>query len=311
MPGQVKRILLNPSEFFNVNFQVYKDKTSQKAVDSGKKKVCAEHSVAATGWVIQVPVKRKDDVTGLTWDDTEEHLVGFVQRYDANGAPVFEERSLNKDGSLVFDGNNPKHRADFEIWQLHPEMKINPLVDQVDGRPYVRRNWRFFVENVDEVASPTVDRFEEDYKAMTLINSVKLEDTAILMGTGKYGRSFCNMPQLIEAAAFKGAKQHLIALLKNPTGPSQITRLFKDLAAVKELDLLVKNIDAGQILFFDNKIQRIDGHVLAEIKAPVTGDVIDKATHLLGMYPGKREWTKDLSEWMRLPQEGKAPLPKK
>jgi len=288
-PGQIRRVRLSPAEFHTVDKKIYPDADATKATWSGKETRCAEHSIPANGWTINA------EVDGIT----QPFLVGFVDRYDTDGSPVFREVSFGNEGVVVFDGNKPRDVQDFEVIQLYLEMKVDPLAPEVAGAPYVRRNWRFYVEDVAQEAKGYTDNFKLENEIRNKLASLVQEDINILMGPPVWGRGFCLQPHLVGKGTIDAGIRHLMTIFQGKDGATRITKLLKSLMEVKELEVLVSGLKGKHIIALDDQIQRADGVTLAKLKEPLKGTDSQIAEQILGMYPTNKDWNEKLSKWLR------------
>lgn len=298
LPGQIRRVKLAPHEFFTVNKKLYPHADTEKASWSGQEVRCAEHSIPASGWTInvEVDVLQPDGTIGK---ERQPFLVGFVERYDTDGSPIFREVSFGKNGILTFNGDNPKDVRDFETIQLYHEMREDPLAPEKDGEKAVRRNWRFYLENVGLESKGDAEKFRTENEIRNKLAVLTQEDINILMGAPAWNRGFCFQTQLVGKGTLDAGVMYLLKIMNGKEGHTRVNKLLKSLMEVKELDLLAAGLKKNLIITLDDQIQRNDGVQLAKLKAPLVGTDSQKAEAILAMYPTNKDWNEKLSKWLR------------
>jgi hypothetical protein len=240
-PGQVVRLMINPARQKNVkatygtdnNVGLPQEHQSIRSMRNGAV------SLSPNRWTLNYDGK---DIT-----------VGFLERLDANGAPVWSTGArFNPDGVISLSGDDPGHREIYRIAQIAPYLK--------DGK-FARKNnpnWLFRIEKPGESAQDDsiLAEFDRTTFLQNTISTLDDEQLSILVSGYQDGLNFYAKPDIIGLP--KAIKAFLVSRIQAKQYEDLENKL-SDLAAFCEIEFIKKALDEKDLIISGNKIAKKDG----------------------------------------------------
>jgi hypothetical protein len=234
-PGDIIKIRLNPSLWFNVFEQRGTSQDYNRPTQTGMVKKIGQHGIPSP-WTIR-------------WNRAP-YQVGFLEGYDTNGNARYSHPIFNDQGEMVFNGDRVGDRERFFVIQLHPQMKQDPLSGME------RKTWKFEIVDADKDSAGITQNFEAK---LALLNRIKDLDEASLNTLTKamlHDKIFLSRPDLVGKP--KAIRAILIKMVEDGK-IKNIQQMFKDLDDVNKIELVYDSLVAKKLLVTEKELMRYDG----------------------------------------------------
>jgi len=234
-PGDIIKIRLNPSLWFNVFEQRGTSQDYNRPTQTGMVKKIGQHGIPSP-WTIR-------------WNRAP-YQVGFLEGYDTNGNARYSHPIFNDQGEMVFNGDRVGDRERFFVIQLHPQMKQDPLSGME------RKTWKFEMVDADKDSAGITQNFEAK---LALLNRIKDLDEASLNTLTKamlHDKIFLSRPDLVGKP--KAIRAILIKMVEDGK-LKNVQQMFKDLDDVNKIELVYDSLVAKKLLVTEKELMRYDG----------------------------------------------------
>jgi hypothetical protein len=234
-PGDIIKIRLNPSLWFNVFEQRGTSQDYNRPTQTGMVKKIGQHGIPSP-WTIR-------------WNRAP-YQVGFLEGYDTNGNARYSHPIFNDQGEMVFNGDRVGDRERFFVIQLHPQMKQDPLSGME------RKTWKFEMVDADKDSAGITQNFEAK---LALLNRIKDLDEASLNTLTKamlHDKIFLSRPDLVGKP--KATRAILIKMVEDGK-LKNVQQMFKDLDDVNKIELVYDSLVAKKLLVTEKELMRYDG----------------------------------------------------
>jgi hypothetical protein len=234
-PGEVVKVRLNPSLWFNVFEQRGTSQDYNRPTQTGMVKKIGQHGIPSP-WTIR-------------WNRSP-FQVGFLEGYDTNGTARYIHPLFNEQGEMVFSGDRIGDRERFFVIQLHPQMRQDPLTG------LERSNWKFEIVDADKDSAGITQNFEAK---LALLNKIKDLDEASLNTLTKsmlHERAFLGRPDLVGKP--KAIRAILIKMVEDGR-LKNVQQMMKDLDDVNKIELVYDSLVSKKLLVTEKDLMRYDG----------------------------------------------------
>jgi hypothetical protein len=234
-PGDIIKIRLNPSLWFNVFEQRGTSQDYNRPTQTGMVKKIGQHGIPSP-WTIR-------------WNRAP-YQVGFLEGYDTNGNARYSHPIFNDQGEMVFNGDRVGDRERFFVIQLHPQMKQDPLSGME------RKTWKFEIVDADKDSAGITQNFEAK---LALLNRIKDLDEASLNTLTKamlHDKTFLSRPDLVGKP--KAIRAILIKMVEEGK-LKNVQQMFKDLDDVNKIELVYDSLVAKKLIVTEKELMRYDG----------------------------------------------------
>jgi hypothetical protein len=234
-PGDIIKIRLNPSLWFNVFEQRGTSQDYNRPTQTGMVKKIGQHGIPSP-WTIR-------------WNRAP-YQVGFLEGYDTNGNARYSHPIFNDQGEMVFNGDRVGDRERFFVIQLHPQMKQDPLSGME------RKTWKFEIVDADKDSASITQNFEVK---LALLNKIKDLDEASLNTLTKamlHEKIFLSRPDLTGKS--KAIRAILIKMVEDGK-LKNVQQMLKDLEDVNKIELVYDSLVAKKLLVTEKELMRYDG----------------------------------------------------
>jgi len=247
-PGDIVKVRLNPSLFFNVFEQRGTSQDMNRPVSSGMVKKIGQHGIPSP-WTIR-------------WN-RKPYQVGFLEGYDGDGNPRYRRPIFSEQGELTFMGDRVGDRERFFAIQLHPQMRTDPLSG------LERRSWKFEIVDTENESTGITQNFEVKLSLLNKLKDLSEASLNILMAHSQYERSFYGRPDLVGKP--KGSRAILIKKIEDGSY-KEVSEALKRLDEVNKIAIVHDGLNNKKLICTEDKLMRYDGREICKFAEPIPMD---------------------------------------